>query len=99
MYGYIIISVNNVKENGIICEYLSLRDAMILLKKYKVYIFKYNKNSDILYLQYPLKLYYSSKNINIVETKEEDIKSFSYIEVRLTDKYPIARIAINMGDL
>ena len=73
---------------------------MILLKKYKVYIFKYNKNRDILYLEYPFRLYYSSKNINTIESKEEDdILSFSYIEVRLTEKIPIARIAVNIGDL
>jgi hypothetical protein len=83
--------------NDIICEYISLRKATELLKKYKVYIFKYNKNSDILYLEYPFKFHFSSNNINTIEnTEEEDIKSFSYVEVRLTDKIPVGRISVNM---
>jgi len=97
MHGYIIVNVN---LNNVICEYISLRNAIRLLKKYKIYIFRYNKNSDILYLEYPFNLYYSSKNINIIENnKEEDIISFSYIEIRMTDILPTGRIAVNMKDL
>jgi len=104
MYGYIIVHVNS-NGNEITCEYISLRSTIELLKKYKVYIFKYNKNSDILYLEYPFNHYYSSKTVNIIEhnehndNKEEDIKSYSYIEIRLTNIVPVGRFAVNMLDL
>jgi hypothetical protein len=101
MYGYIIVHVNS-NGNEITCEYISLRNTIELLKKYKVYIFKYNKNSDILYLEYPFKYYYSSKTVNIIEyndNKEEAIQSYGYIEIRLTNIVPVGRFFVNMLDL
>jgi hypothetical protein len=82
-------------------QYVSLEQAMDLLKKYKLYIFKFSKEHHIIYLNYPLENYYKLDKINILsdDNKEEDIESFEYIELRLIDKSPSIRIGVNMEDL
>lgn len=97
LMSYILIYKSEKNYEG---QYINLEKAMNLLQKYKVYIFKFSKNYDILYLNYPLKYYYNSSKINIIDdNKEENIKSFEYFEVRLIDKFPSIRIGINMKDL
>lgn len=86
-------------SENIECQYVSLGYALKILKKYKVYIFRY-KDEDILYINYPLNIYYSSSKINDLENNSEDnIYSFGHIEVRLIDKYPSLKFSVNMGDL
>lgn len=98
MYGYVCFM--DEKQIEIDCDYISLRSAMQMLTKYKLYVFKYKKNKNILYLEYPFDSYYSSKKINLVDTEtEDDIKSFTYVEVRLLDRHPSSRIGVNMTDL
>lgn len=98
MHKYIMLYRND--SENIECEYISLGYALKVLKKYKVYIFKYKKDNDILYINYPLNIYYTSSKINNIENNSEnDIQSFGYLEVRLLDKYPLVKSAVNMGDL
>jgi hypothetical protein len=99
MYNYIVIHIDKNNQNNISCDYICLRDALKLLNKYKLYIFKYKREEDMLYLEYPFNSFYSNRKINIIDNKEEDIVSFSYIEVRLTDIQPFARFATNMFEL
>ena len=98
MYNYIVIYIT--ENSNIICDYISLRDALKLLNKYKLYIFKYKKEEHILYLEYPLYSFYRNNKINLIEkNNEEDMVSFSYIEIRITDIQPSARFATNMLNL
>jgi len=94
VYKYLIINVNNI-NNQLDGNYLSFSQAFNLLKKYDVYIFKYNSDKDILYLNYPLDNYNCSK-INKIsdDNKEEDVTTYSYIEVRLTNKFPSIRTGV-----
>ena len=99
MHKYVMLYRRNDSEN-IDCEYVSLGYALKVLKKYRVYIFRYKKSEDILYINYPLNIYYSSTKINDLENNSEDnISSFGHIEVRLLDNYPSIKFAVNMGDL
>ena len=94
-----LYNIRNYSEN-IECKYVSLGYALKILKKYKVYVFKYNKDEDILYINYPLNIYYSSSKINDLENNSEDnITSFGHIEVRLLNEYPSIKFSVNMGDL
>lgn len=97
MYDYIVLYNNNNIIEG---QYISLRKALkLLFNKYKVYIFKYKKSEDILYLNYPFDLYYDRSYINIIEeNSEEKITSFGHIEVRLTPTYPSVKLSVNMED-
>ena len=96
MYKYVLINKRNNYTENYDGYYLSYIQANNLIKKYNSYIFRYNSDSHILYLNYPLDIYYSSSEINKIndDNKEEDIKSYSYMEVRLTDKYPSIRIGV-----
>ncbi len=99
MHNYIVVYSNNNEIEG---EYISLRNAIRLITKYKVYIFKYKRDQDMLYLNYPLNMYYSTSTINNITAEENDedkIKSFGHLEIRLTPVYPQIRIATNMKDL
>jgi hypothetical protein len=102
MYNYIVVNYDSINNNNkdIDCEYISFKEAIKLLNKYKVYIFKYKKDEHILYLEHPFSSFYSCNKINLIENNnEEDLTSFTYIEIRLVDKYPIARYAVNMLNL
>lgn len=101
MHKYLMLYGND-NDNQIESEYIDLRYALKVLKKYKVYIFKYNQNEDILYINYPLNLYYNSSSINIIDSdknNEENIQSFGHIEVRLLPQYAISKLCVNMQDL
>lgn len=95
-YKYILINKSNNFEEKYDGFYLSYTQAVDFIKKYSSYIFRYNSDSHILYLNYPLNIYYSSSKINKIndDSKEEDVVSYGYMEVRLTDKYPSVRIGI-----
>lgn len=96
-YKYILININNT--NNLDGYYLSYIQAINLIKKYNspyTYIFRYKSDRDILYLNYPLKEYYSFSEINKIkdDNKEEDVISYSYAEVRMTDKFPSIRTGV-----
>lgn len=96
-YKYILINKSNNYEEHYDGYYLSYAQAVnFLKKKYNSYIFRYNSDNYILYLNYPLNIYYSCSEINKIndDNKEEDIQSYSYMEVRLTDKYPSIRTGV-----
>ena len=95
-YKYILITIDDI-YNNIDGYYLSYIQASNLIKKSKSYIFRYKSCKDMLYINYPLKEYYSCLRINKIkdDNKEEDIVSYSYIEVRLTDKFPSIRIGMS----
>lgn len=95
-YKYILIDKQNDYNDKYDGYYLSYTKSVNLIKKYESYIFKCKSDKDIIYLNHPLKMYYSCSEINNIddENKEEDITSFSYIEVRLTDKYPSIRVGV-----
>ena len=104
MYNYIVVNYNEVNSSNnnkdIECEYISFKDALKMLNKYKIYIFKYKKDEHILYLEHPFSSFYSCNKINLIENNNEDeLHSFTYIEIRLVNKYPIARYAVNMLNL
>lgn len=92
-FKYIIININNGQLDG---YYFKFIEAVSFLKKYNGYIFRYKSDKDILYLNEPLEYYYSSTEINIIDddNKEEDVLSYSCIEVRLIDKFPSIRIGV-----
>lgn len=96
-YKYILINISDINNpDG---YYLSYIQAVNLTKKYKSpysYLFRYKSDKDILYLNYPLKEYYKFSEINKIsdDNKEEDVFSYSYVEVRMTDKFPSVRVGV-----
>jgi len=101
MYKYVMLYTINDYSNNVEGEYITLRGALKVLKKYsRVYIFRYNQDEDILYINYPFSIYYSTSKINIIENNDEDnIDSFGYIEVRLLQQCPSIKFSANMLDL
>ena len=99
MYKYILLYRRNDHSDYFECEYISLRYALRILKKYKVYIFRFNQDEDMLYINYPFSIYYNSSKINEIENNnEESIHSFGHIEIRLHHQYPTAKMCVNMED-
>ena len=97
MYKYILLYRTNDHTDYFECEYVSLRYSLRILKKYKVYIFRFKQDEDILYINYPFSVYYSSSKINEIENNnEERVQSFGHIEIRLHHQYPTAKICVNM---
>lgn len=101
MISYIIIYKPQHKMVIYESQYITFKKALSILENKKAYIFKYNNNNHILYLNYPLERYYDNTKINTIDDNntEEDVESFEYIEVRLTEHYPCLRVGINVGDL
>lgn len=92
-YKYILIDINNNQLDG---YYLTFPQTSYLLKKHKAYIFRFKSDKHILYLNDKIEHYYSSSRINKVDdnNKEEDITTYSYVEVRITDKFPSIRTGV-----
>lgn len=99
-YKYILINIQDMNTpDNLDGYYLSYIQAVNLIKKYNspyIYIFRYKSDRDILYLNYPLEDYYSFSKINKIkdDNKEEDVISYSYTEVRMTDKFPSVRLGV-----
>jgi hypothetical protein len=98
MSKYIVIYNDNDFE--INCDYITRRYATSFIENYKSYIFKFKNDLDILYINHPLKDYYRNNRINDLENPtEERLLSYTYLEVRLTPKFPYLRLGTNIGSL
>jgi len=93
---YIIIYKNEHDELN--CDYASLVKCNDIINKYKsktIYCFKYDKDKDILLLNYPLNFYYRTDKINTIK----ELQSDEYLEIRLCKKYPQLRKTFNIDSI
>lgn len=103
---YLILYKNELDQ--LECDYIKYNHINHILNinnNRTLYFFKYNKDQDILYLNYPLNFYYKKNKINDISLNYyndyndyEKIESDQYVEIRLC-KYPQLRVVVNIDNL
>lgn len=100
---YLILYKNELDQ--LECDYIKYNHIINLISnshKKTLYFFKYNKDQNILYLNYPLNFYYKKNKIIDISLNDysnyEKIESDQYVEIRLC-KYPQLRLVVNIDNL
>jgi hypothetical protein len=104
---YLILYKNELDQ--LECDYITYNHILSILSNMRIsnnkkslYFFKYNKDQDILYLNYPLNFYYKKNKINDTSfhnhNNNEKIESDQYVEIRIC-KYPQLRVVVNIDNL
>lgn len=101
---YLILYKNELDQ--LECDYIKYNHIINLISninnKKTLYFFKYNKDQNIFYLNYPLNFYYKKNKIIDISLNDysnyENIESDQYLEIRLC-KYPQLRVVVNIDNL